>query len=277
MDLRAKGPFVMRRLLTLLAPLVLVSGTLAAVLSPAAPAVAGVYHRPVVRVGHPFNDTVGSTNWSGYAVETSSNAPFGQATGSWTEPSAVSCPRRGSTYSSFWVGLDGYSSNSVEQLGTDTDCSSGRPQYYAWYEMYPNPSYLIPHTVRPGDTVTATVSNTSAGSYTLSLTDVQQKWTFTTVQTGTYANASAEWVAESPSLCSKSSCTLAQLTDFGTVSFSGAKAATTGESPSPVSSFTTNGGPHDIVMVTSSGTTIRALPGALNFAGTGFSDTWHHS
>jgi Peptidase A4 family len=267
----------MRRVLTLLAPLVLLSGTFASGLGPAASAVAGVYHRPVVRVGRPFNDTVGSTNWSGYAVETSSTARFAQATGSWTEPSAVSCSRRGSTYSSFWVGLDGYSSDSVEQIGTDTDCSSGRPQYYAWYEMYPNPSYLVPHTVKAGDTLTATVTNTSPGSYTLTLTDAQQKWTFTTVQAGTYADASAEWVAESPSLCSRLSCTVAQLTDFGTVTFGGANAATTGGSLSPVSSFTTNGGPHDIVMVTSSGTTIRALPGALSSTGTGFSDTWYHS
>jgi hypothetical protein len=267
----------MRRLLTALAPLVLVSGTLASVLGPAGSASAGVYHRPVANVRHLFNDTVGSTNWSGYAVETSSTAPFTQATGSWTEPAAVSCPRRGSTYSSFWVGLDGYSSNSVEQLGTDTDCSSGRPQYYAWYEMYPNPSYLIAHTVKAGDTLTATVTNTSPGSYTLTLTDVQQNWTFSIAQPGTFADASAEWVAESPDLCSRTTCTLAQLTNFGKVNFSGAKAAASGGALSPVSSFTTNAGPHDIVMVTSNGSTVRALPGALNTAGTGFSDTWSHS
>jgi len=33
---------------------------------------------------------------------------------------------------------DTFNSTSVEQLGTDSDCDSGTPSYYAWYEMYPN-------------------------------------------------------------------------------------------------------------------------------------------
>jgi hypothetical protein len=261
----------------LLASVGLLSGSLAAVTAPTGPAIAGLYHPPVANAHHLYNDTVGSTNWSGYAVETTGTAPFAQATGSWTEPSALSCPRLGSTYSSFWVGLDGYSSNSVEQLGTDTDCSSGRARYYAWYEMYPNPSYLIPYKVHPGDTLTATVTNTAPGSYTLKLQDTQRGWTFTKVQKGTYANASAEWVAEAPSSCNGSSCTVLPLADFGKVNFTGAGAATSpGESPSPVSSFTTNGGPHDIDMVTADGSTLRAQPGSL-VGGTGFTDTWLHT
>ena len=32
-----------------------------------------------------------------------------------------------SAASAFWVGLDGYTSTSVEQLGTDSDCNSGTP------------------------------------------------------------------------------------------------------------------------------------------------------
>ena len=45
---------------------------------------------------------------------------------------------RGHTYAAFWVGLDGYTSKSVEQLGTDSDCTNvNSPSYYAWYEMYP--------------------------------------------------------------------------------------------------------------------------------------------
>lgn len=54
--------------------------------------------------------------------------------------------------SAFWVGLDGSSSTSVEQLGRDSDCDSGTPSYYAWYEMYPNPSVTLPsqYPVSPG-------------------------------------------------------------------------------------------------------------------------------
>ena len=60
----------------------------------------------------------------------------------WADWAASSAARP--TASAFWVGLDGYSSTSVEQLGTDSDCVSGKPSYYAWYEMYPNPSVRAP-------------------------------------------------------------------------------------------------------------------------------------
>ncbi len=84
------------------------------------------------------NGTASSTNWSGYAV-TGANGAFTDVKATWVQPTAT-CGSRKTAYSSFWVGLDGYSSNSVEQLGTDSDCSRGRATYYGWWEMYPNPS-----------------------------------------------------------------------------------------------------------------------------------------
>ncbi len=82
-----------------------------------------------------------STNWSGYAVETSISSPQSGAVldvkGSCIVP-AVNGAVTPNAYSSFWIRIDGYSSGSVEQMGTDSDTSSGVPQYYAWYEMYPN-------------------------------------------------------------------------------------------------------------------------------------------
>jgi hypothetical protein len=219
------------------------------------------------------NDTVSSTNWSGYAVGSASQ--FTKTTGTWIQP-AASCTTRSRTYASFWVGIDGYSSNSVEQLGTDSDCvGKGRPSYYAWWEMYPAGSVQISsrsYPVQPGDTLTATVSH-SGTLYTLSLKS-SRGWTFSTTQSGSNANASAEWVAESPEICSFV-CTLADLTNFGTVNFSGSQAAT-GDSASPISSFAANGGTHEIIMSTNSGAT-RAQPGALTSSGDGFSDTWRHS
>src|SRR5260370_36349871 len=78
-----------------------------------------------------------STNWSGYAVETNLATPqsgvVSDVKGQWIVPS-VTCNST-ATYASLWVGIDGYSSNSVEQTGTDSDCSGGSGVYYAWYEM----------------------------------------------------------------------------------------------------------------------------------------------
>src|SRR5262245_57953564 len=113
--------------LALFALLALVSTPLAA------NAAMQVLHSPVKLISHQKNST--STNWSGYA-NTSSTTKFTDVKGTWTQPTAT-CTSRETSYSSFWVGIDGDTTNSVEQTGTDADCSNGTPTYYAWYEMYP--------------------------------------------------------------------------------------------------------------------------------------------
>src|SRR5262249_48179989 len=83
-----------------------------------------------------------STNWSGYAVTASSGA-VSDVKASWVVPAVQgNCPST-NQYASFWVGIDGYSSNTVEQIGTDSDCQNGQPVYYVWYEFYPHWSYLV--------------------------------------------------------------------------------------------------------------------------------------
>src|SRR5579871_6444221 len=68
--------------------------------------------------------TVTSGNWSGYAI---TGSAFTNATASWIVP-AVSCSS-GTQYAVFWVGIDGYSSNTVEQTGTEAVCSGGKATY----------------------------------------------------------------------------------------------------------------------------------------------------
>ena len=108
-------------------------------------------HGPIIiHERHGKNAT--STNWSGYAV-TGVSGSVTNVKGSWVVPT-VDCSKSPSTsYASFWVGIDGYSSNTVEQIGTDSDCSSGTPTYYAWYEFYPHFAYYVPNmrTINAGD------------------------------------------------------------------------------------------------------------------------------
>jgi hypothetical protein len=215
------------------------------------------------------NATSQSTNWSAYAV-IGSNGAYSTVSGSWVEPS-VSCTSRSSSYSSFWVGLDGYNSNSVEQLGTDSDCSRRTPRYYGWYEMYPNPSVTLStstYLVSPGDTLTASVTYNGNSTYTLSMSS-SRGWHFSTTQSGSFTNSSAEWIAEAPSSCGFT-CQVLPLANFGTVNFSNctANGATIGNYGSSVW--------QEITMVTSNGT-VKAQPSALNGGGDGFSVTWHHS
>lgn len=237
-----------------------------ALAAPVAPAQQAVIYHGAPRVHS--HGTATSTNWSGYAV-TGATGAFTDVKGSWVEPT-VTCGSRQTAYSSFWVGLDGYNSNSVEQLGTDSDCARGRATYYGWWEMFPNGSVELntsTYKVSPGDTLTAEVRYTSS-SYTLSMSS-SRGWHFSTTQSGSFDNSSAEWIAEAPSTCS-STCSVLPLANFGTMTFSNctANGATIGSYGSSVW--------EEITMKTSGGT-VKAQPSALNGGGNGFSDTWHHS
>jgi len=217
---------------------------------------------PAFLVGHSA-----SLNWAGYSSY-GTNGTFTDVKGSWTQPSA-SCTKQ-ATYSSFWVGLDGYNSNSVEQLGTEADCSHGRPSYYAWWEMYPNPSNTIARfTVTPTHSYTGEVKYNGGGSFTLSLRDNTSGQTFSTNQT--LANpslSSAEWIAEAPSMCA-GNCRVLSLTNFGTVNFSGSSANSKAINDSGFSF-------DPLTMVTSGGQT-KAAPSGLDSTGSAFSVAWAHS
>src|SRR6478752_8856419 len=121
-----------------------------------------------------------STNWSGYAATTGT---YTSVSASWTEPTGT-CSGS-AKYSSIWVGLDGYSSSSVEQTGSEVDCSGGKAVYYAWYELYPNPSVSYTSKVRPGDHFNASVTYTGSNHFSLKIADTTQGWSHT--HTGTLA------------------------------------------------------------------------------------------
>jgi hypothetical protein len=198
-----------------------------------------------------------STNWSGYAV---TGSRFTSVSAQWTEPT-VSCS--GTAYSSFWVGLDGDTSNTVEQTGTDADCSGSTPQYYAWYEMYPKFPVNLKGTVRPGDHLSASVTTDGSGRFTLTITDSTQGWTNTTnARLKSAKLASAEVIAEAPS----SSGGVLPLANFGTVSFSGAKAN---------GSLLTSSTPHLDPITMQSGSTVKAQPSSISNGS--FSVAWKHS
>jgi hypothetical protein len=232
-----------------------------------------IVHPPLQHPGMALTNTAAqSTNWSGYATTVGT---FTNVIGSWTVP-AVTCARRETSYSSFWVGLDGYNSGTVEQLGTDSDCSNGQPQYYAWYELYPRPSQGITN-VSPGDTLTASVNSASPTSYTLTITDTPgprgRRWSATgTLSTPADARSSAEWVAEAPSSCGRT-CSVLPLSNFGTVNFTGAQATSTSPLTGPISAFTFD----TITMVTGPGGPPKAIPGPLTAGGSAFSVTWAHA
>jgi hypothetical protein len=224
------------------------------------------YPAPVDALAH---DGVTSHNWSGYAAQASSQ--FTEVSGRWVQPS-VTCSSSGRSAAAFWIGLDGYTSDTVEQIGTKSVCDDETPAYTAWWQMYPAAPTFLPassYPVRPADTLTASVTR-SGMSYRLTIAS-SEGWTYSTVQTGSAANSSAEWIASSPPACA--TCRgFASLADFGEVEFSCAEAAVGGPLRA-VSSFRNDDGPARITMV-GTGDVILAKPGRLTDKGRTFQVLW---
>lgn len=70
--------------------------------------------------------------------------------------------------------------------------------------------------VEPGDAMTAAISQVRGFSWSITLGDATEGWSFTTTVTYTGPGASAEWIVEAPSLCTVH-CTIATLADYGEV------------------------------------------------------------
>ena len=187
--------------------------------------------------GRTFTSTRGaqaeSTNWSGYAATTGT---YSAVSASWTQPKGT-CSN-GDQYAAFWVGLDGYSSSSVEQTGTEVDCVGRTAEYYAWWEMYPGASVDYSTTKYPvhyGDSFTASVTYTAPNSYALVLTDNTAHWTASTTQSlAGAARSSAEVIAEAP--CCTFFGGILPLTNFGTMNFTNSLATPTSGSPEAMAS-----------------------------------------
>src|SRR3989454_10868326 len=218
--------------------------------------------------------SVSSTNWSGFAV-TGSAGSVSDAKGSWVVPTIQgNCPST-NQYSSFWVGIDGFNSGTVEQTGTDSDCQNGVPTYYAWYEFYPHPSFLISGlAIHPGDHISADVVFANR-RFTTTITDVTTGLSFSTsAKVNSAQRSSAEWIAEAPS-----SGGILPLANFGTVYYgtdnTGVAStcfATINGATGAIGSFASSS-IQSITMVTSSGA-VKAQPSALSTDGTSFSVKW---
>jgi Peptidase A4 family len=175
-----------------------------------------------------------STNWSGYATD---SGTYTSVSASWVQPTGT-CSSR-----------------------TDQYCINGKPQYYGWYETYPNPSYSFGSTVEPGDTITASTTYEGSNKFKLTLADTTRGWSTSTTQTVSgAARSSAEVIIEAP--CCTSSGGILPLADFGTVHLSDSVV-----DGSPIGDLS----PVQIYMTDSSGKTrdtVSSLSSEENFSAT---------
>jgi hypothetical protein len=172
-------------------------------------------------------------------------------------------------YSSAWVGIDGYSNGTVEQIGTETDCNYASLVHYAWYELYPKYPVRILLAVNPGDTINAEVRYMANNQYVMTISNQTTGVSYSTTQKAASAKRqSAEWIVEAPT----SAGNPLPLANFGTVNFTNASATINGVS----GSIANASWQHDSITMTGTDGTVKAIPSALDSTGQAFSDTWQH-
>ncbi len=240
----------------------------------------------VIALGAPaaaLADASLSTNWAGYAVHRA-GVTFRSVSATWHQP-AADCNTPYPTYEASWVGIGGYNQNStaLEQIGTELDCGGTSPTTSAaWFELVPDPSQRIRMTIRPGDTINASVT-VLGHRVTLKLTDRTRHSSFAKSLTVSAVDVrSAEWIVEVPSECfTDNSCHTLPLTDFGAVRFGGARAITTKGRAGAISSRAW--GTSKIILAPTGrtfvdyGTAGEATPSALLGGGSAFAVTYSHA
>lgn len=149
-----------------------------------------------------------SSNWSGYVI-TGKKRKFKRISGEWTVPFVL--PTSRSTYSSAWIGIDGFNNDNLIQTGTAHHFVNGTAHYYAWWEILPSAETRISSPVSPGDVMRAYIVKLKGSKWLICLQNLSRKWTFKTVQQYNGPQASAEWIVEAPTVNGTQS-SLARLT-----------------------------------------------------------------
>jgi hypothetical protein len=129
---------------------------------------------PAIAGGVQESDT---TVWAGYVA---TGATYTAVTARWTQP-AITCDPTFSPGPAvvFWVGLDGFGDNSVEQGGTVAQCQGpGIPFYAVWWAMFPTTTVQFGFEISPGDSLQASVTYDPASQlFTIVVTDLTSNQT----------------------------------------------------------------------------------------------------
>jgi hypothetical protein len=143
-----------------------------------------------------------SKNWSGYAL---TGSTITSVVGNWRIPTVETPTKKAqlkkNEYSSTWVGIDGFNNNDLIQAGTEQDWLHGTKFYQAWWEILPAAETPITSmAVHPGDSITVTITEGAAASWTIQVQDNTTHQSFSTVKTYNGPRTSAEWIQEAPTI-----------------------------------------------------------------------------
>jgi hypothetical protein len=276
----------MKRIMLAVAALLLSAGTAtAAQAATTASAPPGVHvrsmtyqpsvHLPKTHLPHltTVNANLRSSNWSGYADVVCSTCALRYVAASFTLPSVNCAGSPDGAAVSSWVGLDGLTSSTVEQIGTVAMCSGSTPSYFAFYEMFPSAPVAF-SGVNPGDAISVAVYfNATTHHWQLSLTNLTNGGQIATAQpcpSGSVCRtSSAEVITEAP--FSTTTNAIVPLARFGQANHEAIQVTSRNGTRGAMTSnglWTTD----SITMVNASGK-VLAQPGPA-YGGQAFQDTW---
>jgi hypothetical protein len=171
-------------------------------------------------------DTVSSSNWAGYVDTPASGDSYTSVSASWTVPD-ISDSFEGSAAAQ-WVGLGGYSTSDLLQIGTLEYISGGEVCYAVFYEKLPDVAQQIAD-ISAGSSITASVSEAEDSSDTWNLTYTvvtasgnTETSTVSVTLDSSYAEeigTSAEWISEDPATGNNQ---LYPMADMGTITYTSA-------------------------------------------------------
>lgn len=203
--------------------------------------------------------TVGATsrNWSGYVA---SGGTFTGVTATWTVPTVTPT---GTSADATWVGIGGATSTDLVQAGTQATVDHGVVTYSAWTETLPQASRPVPLAVNAGDTITDSLTETSAGVWSITMTDLTNGGSYAGTVSYQSSASSAEWIQEAPS----TGHGVVLLDRFSPVTFTNAATVMNGTTATPAAA-----GAKAVTMVNSSGVHL-ASPSAIGPDGASFTVT----
>jgi hypothetical protein len=198
-----------------------------------------------------------SGNWSGYVAQ---GTGYSAVTGTWTIPQPSAANSWGADGA--WVGIGGFGSEDLIQAGTGTEVApNGRMRYQAWVEMLPAPPQTLPLPVKPGDSVTFALAETSPTQWTITAKNNTTGQTVSVDEQYESSHTSAEWIEEAPATPRG----LLPLTSFEQIDFTAGSVVHDGKTQSLAAA-----GALPITMVDNAGRPI-AQPSTLGPEGSAFS------
>ena len=203
----------------------------------------------------PAPQTNRSLNWAGYVAD---GANITSVSGTWVVPPVDSENRLAADAT--WVGVGGIKNLNLIQAGTQAVVDpSGGVQYQAWVEGLPNESKPVALAVNPGDTMSATISEESAGLWRISLRNLTTGKSYEMHMPYDSTHASAEWIQEKP----MGNVSIA-LDEFHHADFLSASMVQQGVAMTPLEAHA-----HALTMVNAAGEVI-AVPSMLDEHGSAF-------